>query len=66
MGPFGLHILHWLVTTLIDFVDFYSRMLGIAPYRRADKVAGPRIEEVTNLDKAKIRAAWFNVGKHGS
>jgi catechol 2,3-dioxygenase-like lactoylglutathione lyase family enzyme len=52
-----------LVSHDIDrLVDFYSRMLGIAPYRRADKVAGPRIEEVTNLDKAKIRAAWFNIG----
>ena len=37
-------------------------MFAIEPYRRANKVVGPRIEEVTNLDNVRVRAAWFNIG----
>jgi catechol 2,3-dioxygenase-like lactoylglutathione lyase family enzyme len=52
-----------LVSHDIDrLVDFYSKMFAIEPYRRANKVVGPRIEEVTNLDNVRVRAAWFNIG----
>lgn len=52
-----------LVSPDIDrLVDFYERLLGVAPYRRVNKVTGPRADEVTGLDDVRIRAAWFNVG----
>jgi catechol 2,3-dioxygenase-like lactoylglutathione lyase family enzyme len=52
-----------LVTHDIDrLVDFYEGLLGVAPYGRNDQVGGKRIEAVTNLDNARIRAAWFNAG----
>ncbi|MFT5382461.1 MAG: catechol 2,3-dioxygenase-like lactoylglutathione lyase family enzyme [Alteromonas macleodii] len=52
-----------LVSHDIDrLVDFYSRIFGIEPYRRVNKVVGPRIEEVTDIDNVRVRAAWFNVG----
>lgn len=43
-------------------VDFYEQLLGVAPYRRVNKVIGPRADEVTGLDDVRIRAAWFNAG----
>ena len=52
-----------LVTHDIDrLVEFYESLLGVAPYGRNDRVGGKRIEAVTNLDDARIRAAWFNTG----
>jgi catechol 2,3-dioxygenase-like lactoylglutathione lyase family enzyme len=52
-----------LVSHDIDrLVDFYSSIFAIEPYRRVNKVVGPRIEEVTDLDNVRVRAAWFNVG----
>jgi catechol 2,3-dioxygenase-like lactoylglutathione lyase family enzyme len=52
-----------LVTPDIDqLVEFYERVLGVTPYGRNDKVGGKRIEAVTGLDEARIRAAWFNTG----
>lgn len=52
-----------LVTPDIDrLVKFYERLLGVAPYGRNDRVGGKRIEAVTGLDEARIRAAWFNTG----
>jgi len=51
-----------LVSPDIDrLVAFYTDLLGVEPYRRANKVAGPRIDEVTGLDSVHVRAAWFNV-----
>jgi catechol 2,3-dioxygenase-like lactoylglutathione lyase family enzyme len=52
-----------LVSHDIDrLVDFYSSIFAIEPYRRVNKVVGPRIEEVTDIDNVRVRAAWFNVG----
>ncbi|MFT4633681.1 MAG: catechol 2,3-dioxygenase-like lactoylglutathione lyase family enzyme [Candidatus Azotimanducaceae bacterium] len=52
-----------LVSHDIDrLVDFYAKLFGIEPYRRTNKVVGPRVEEVTNIDNVRIRAAWFNIG----
>lgn len=52
-----------LVSHDIDrLVDFYSSMFGIQPYRRANKVTGPKFDDVTDIDNVRIRAAWFNVG----
>lgn len=52
-----------LVSHDIDrLVAFYASLFGIQPYRRANKVIGPRIEEVTDIDNVRIRAAWFNIG----
>jgi catechol 2,3-dioxygenase-like lactoylglutathione lyase family enzyme len=51
-----------LVSHDIDrLVEFYSNVFGIEPYRRVNKATGPRIEEVTGLKDARMRAAWFNV-----
>jgi catechol 2,3-dioxygenase-like lactoylglutathione lyase family enzyme len=51
-----------LVSPDIDrLVAFYAGLLGVEPYRRVNKVAGPRIDEVTGLDSVHVRAAWFNV-----
>ncbi|MEM8618833.1 MAG: VOC family protein [Actinomycetota bacterium] len=52
-----------LVSPDIDrLVDFYTAVLGVEPHRRVNKVVGPRIDEVTNLDDVRVRAAWFNTG----
>ena len=52
-----------LVSPDIDrLVEFYEQFFGVSPYRRANKLVGPRIDEVTGLDDVRIRAAWFNVG----
>jgi catechol 2,3-dioxygenase-like lactoylglutathione lyase family enzyme len=52
-----------LVSHDIDrLVDFYSKIFAIAPYRRVNKVVGPKIDEVTDIDNVRVRAAWFNVG----
>ena len=52
-----------LVTPDLDsLATFYQNLLGVSPYRRADDVRGPRLDEVTGLDNVHIRAAWFNVG----
>jgi catechol 2,3-dioxygenase-like lactoylglutathione lyase family enzyme len=52
-----------LVSPDIDrLVDFYQDVLGVAPYGRVNKVTGPRVDQVTGLDGARIRAAWFNAG----
>ena len=52
-----------LVSHDIDrLVEFYSNVFGIEPYRRVNKATGPRVEEVTGLKDARMRAAWFNVG----
>ncbi len=61
-GPISLaHIA--LVTPDIDrAVSFYSQFLGVGPYGRANKVLGPRFDEVTGLASVRIRAAWFNTG----
>ena len=51
-----------LVSYDIDrLVEFYKTLFEIEPYRRANKATGPRIEEVTGLKDARMRAAWFNV-----
>lgn len=51
-----------LVSHDIDrLVEFYSNLFGIAPYRRMNKATGPRVDEVTGLKDARMRAAWFNV-----
>jgi predicted enzyme related to lactoylglutathione lyase len=42
-------------------VEFYSNVFGIEPYRRVNKATGPRVDEVTGLKDARMRAAWFNV-----
>ena len=42
-------------------VEFYSDVFGIGPYRRVNKATGPRVDEVTGLKDARMRAAWFNV-----
>jgi len=61
-GPISLaHIA--LVSPDIDrAVAFYSQLLGVGPYGRANKVMGPRFDEVTGLSAVRIRAAWFNTG----
>ncbi|MGB2239443.1 MAG: VOC family protein [Pseudomonadales bacterium] len=61
-GPISLaHIA--LVSPDIDrAVSFYSQLLGVGPYGRANKVLGPRFDEVTGLASVRIRAAWFNTG----
>ena len=61
-GPIWLaHIA--LVSPDIDrLVAFYQNLFGIEPYGYANKVVGPRFEEVTGLDNVRIRAAWFNTG----
>ena len=52
-----------LVSHDIDrLVNFYGDLFGLEPYRRANNVMGPRVEEVTDIDDVRIRAAWFNVG----
>lgn len=52
-----------LVSHDIDrLVDFYQNLFGIEPYRRADKLGGPRWNEVTGLEDVRVRAAWFNTG----
>jgi len=43
-------------------VEFYRNLLGIEPYGRANKVMGPRFDEVTGIENVRIRAAWFNTG----
>lgn len=43
-------------------VEFYETVIGIEPYGRVNKVTGPRVDEVTGLDDARARAAWFNCG----
>ena len=51
-----------LVSPDIDrLVSFYANLLGVEPYRRVNKVSGPRIDDVTGLDSVHVRAAWFNV-----
>ena len=42
-------------------VGFYSNVFGIEPYRRVNKATGPRVDEVTGIKDARMRAAWFNV-----
>ena len=42
-------------------VEFYSNVFGIEPYRRVNKATGPRVDEVTGIKDARMRAAWFNV-----
>lgn len=52
-----------LVSPDIDrLVAFYENLLGVAPYGRANKLTGPRLDEVTGIDGVRIRAAWFNAG----
>ena len=43
-------------------VEFYRDLLGVEPYGRANKVMGPRFDEVTGIENVRIRAAWFNTG----
>ncbi|MGA1109599.1 MAG: VOC family protein [Pseudomonadales bacterium] len=43
-------------------VEFYRELLGVEPYGRANKVMGPRFDEVTGIENVRIRAAWFNTG----
>lgn len=43
-------------------VEFYRHLLGVEPYGRANKVMGPKFDQVTGLDNVRIRAAWFNTG----
>lgn len=61
-GPIWLaHVA--LVSHDIDrLVDFYRDLLGVEPYGRANKLGGPRWDEVTGLDGVRVRAAWFNTG----
>lgn len=61
-GPFWIaHVS--LVTPDIDrLVGFYEQLLGMPPYRRLNKVTGPRMDEITGLQNARARAAWFNTG----
>jgi catechol 2,3-dioxygenase-like lactoylglutathione lyase family enzyme len=51
-----------LVSADIDrLIEFYSKLFDIEPYRRVNKVTGPRVDDVTGLDDARARAGWFNV-----
>ena len=52
-----------LVSPDIDaLMAFYSTLFDIEPYRRVNKVTGPRADEVTGLKDVRSRAGWFNVG----
>lgn len=52
-----------LVSHDIDrLVEFYRDLLGVEPYGRANKIGGPRWNEVTGLEDVQVRAAWFNTG----
>jgi catechol 2,3-dioxygenase-like lactoylglutathione lyase family enzyme len=52
-----------LVSHDIDaLMAFYSAIFDIEPYRRVNKVVGPRVDEVTGLKDARSRAGWFNIG----
>ena len=52
-----------LVSPDIDaLMEFYGKLFDIEPYRRVNKVTGPRADEVTGLKNVRSRAGWFNVG----
>lgn len=51
-----------LVSSDIDrLIEYYGKVFDIEPYRRVNKVVGPRVDEVTGLKDARARAGWFNV-----
>jgi catechol 2,3-dioxygenase-like lactoylglutathione lyase family enzyme len=43
-------------------VAFYRNLLGVETYRHANKVIGPRFDEVTGIKDVRLRVAWFNTG----
>ena len=61
-GPVWLAHVALVSHDLDRLVDFYRNLLGVEPYGRANKLGGPRWDEVTGLDNVRVRAAWFNTG----
>ena len=42
-------------------IDYYKRVLGFDPYRRADNREGEAYDKVAGVKNAKIHGAWFRV-----
>ena len=61
-GPFWIAHVAFATPDIDRLVDFYSALIGKEPYRRVNKVMGPPVDEVTDLDGARMRAAWIDVG----
>lgn len=61
-GPIWLAHIALATPDLDRSVAFYRNLLGVETYRHANKVTGPRFDEVTGLNDVRIRVAWFNTG----
>jgi catechol 2,3-dioxygenase-like lactoylglutathione lyase family enzyme len=59
-GPLWFSHVALVSHDLDRLADFYQLLLGFAPNRRVNKVAGPRADEVIDFDQTHIRAAWFD------
>ena len=61
-GPIWLAHIALACEDIDASVEFYRDLLGVEPYGRANKVTGPKFDQVTGLESVRIRAAWFNTG----
>lgn len=61
-GPIWLAHVALVSPELDRLVAFYEAVLEVQPYRRLNKLTGPRADQVTGIDDVSIRAAWFNTG----
>jgi len=50
---------------LPPLVDYYEKILGIAPYRQLSHGSSPVLDAIVDIDSVALKSAWFGLDKQG-